>query len=95
MRTALLTVAAVFGLAACTNTQEPLNANFGDAYYHNIAVQVIDPKPAASQCRQSCRSSSSSMSFGPVCTPSSTFGTFSPLVNIHHGPGVARTFATF
>lgn len=46
MRTALLTVAAVFGLAACTNTQEPLNANFGDAYYHNIAVQVIDPKPA-------------------------------------------------
>ncbi|HSD34298.1 MAG TPA: hypothetical protein VLE26_02680 [Alphaproteobacteria bacterium] len=46
MRTALLTVAAVFGLAACANTQEPLNANFGDAYYHNIAVQVIDPKPA-------------------------------------------------
>ena len=46
MRIALLTVAAALGLVACTDTQAPLNAGFGDAYYHNIAVQVIDPTPA-------------------------------------------------
>jgi type IV pilus biogenesis protein CpaD/CtpE len=46
MRTALLTVAAALGLVACSDTQAPLNAGFGDAYYHNIAVQVIDPAPA-------------------------------------------------
>ena len=46
MRIAWLTVVAAFGLSACTNTQEPMNVGFGDAYHHNIAVQVIDPSPA-------------------------------------------------
>ena len=46
MRIALLTVATALGLVACTDTQAPINATFGDAYYHNIAVQVIDPTPA-------------------------------------------------
>ena len=45
MRIALLTVVAAFGLSACTNTQEPMNVGFGDAYHHNIAVQVIDFPP--------------------------------------------------
>ncbi len=46
MRIAFLTVVAAFGLTACADTQAPLNTGFGDAYYHNMAVQVIDPTPA-------------------------------------------------
>ena len=46
MRIAFLSVAVALGLTACADTQAPLNAGFGDAYYHNIAVQVIDPVPA-------------------------------------------------
>jgi type IV pilus biogenesis protein CpaD/CtpE len=46
MRTAIMTVAAFLGLTACADTQAPLNAGFGDAYHHNMAVQVIDPNPA-------------------------------------------------
>ena len=46
MRIALLTVVAAFGLSACTNTQEPMNVGFGDAYHHNSAVHVINPTPA-------------------------------------------------
>lgn len=46
MRIAFLTVAAAFGLAACADTQAPLNPGFGDSYHHNMAVHVIDPNPA-------------------------------------------------
>jgi type IV pilus biogenesis protein CpaD/CtpE len=48
MRKILLTIAATFSLAACTNKapQMDLNTGFGDAYYHNIAAQVVNPNPA-------------------------------------------------
>jgi type IV pilus biogenesis protein CpaD/CtpE len=46
MRTAIFLMAGVFSLAACADTTAPLNTGFGDAYYHNMAVQVIDPNPA-------------------------------------------------
>jgi type IV pilus biogenesis protein CpaD/CtpE len=48
MRNILLTIAAALSLVACTNKspQMDLNTGFGDAYYHNIAVQVINPTPA-------------------------------------------------
>jgi len=46
MRIAIFLTAGVFSLAACADTQAPLNAGFGDAYKHNIAVQVVDPEPA-------------------------------------------------
>jgi hypothetical protein len=48
MRNILLTTAAALSLVACTNQapQTDLNTGFGDAYYHNIAVQVVNPNPA-------------------------------------------------
>jgi type IV pilus biogenesis protein CpaD/CtpE len=46
MRIAIFAVAAFVGLTACADTQGPLNPGFGDAYQHNMAVQVIDPNPA-------------------------------------------------
>jgi type IV pilus biogenesis protein CpaD/CtpE len=46
MRTAIFLMAGFFGLAACADTQAPMNTGFGDAYHHNMAVQVIDPNPA-------------------------------------------------
>ena len=48
MRNVFLMATAALALVACTNKtpQMDLNTGFGDAYYHNIAVQVIDPKPA-------------------------------------------------
>ena len=46
MRIAIFTTAVLLGLAACADTRAPLNQGFGDAYYHNMAVQVIDPAPA-------------------------------------------------
>ena len=48
MRNVLLMIAATVGLVACTNKapQMDLNTGFGDAYYHNIAAQVINPNPA-------------------------------------------------
>jgi type IV pilus biogenesis protein CpaD/CtpE len=45
MRIAIFTAAVLVGLAACADTQGPLNPGFGDAYYHNMAVQVIEPQP--------------------------------------------------
>jgi type IV pilus biogenesis protein CpaD/CtpE len=42
----VLIVAAVMTLVGCADTRAPLNAGFGDAYHHNIAVHVIDPNPA-------------------------------------------------
>ena len=49
MRFSILSLAGlclVAATGACGNTQEPINAGFGDAYYHNISVHVIDPAPA-------------------------------------------------
>ena len=46
MRIAIFAVAAFVALTACADTQSPLNPGFGDAYQHNMAVQVIDPNPA-------------------------------------------------
>jgi hypothetical protein len=48
MRNVFLTLAGALALVACTNKapEMDLNTGFGDAYYHNIAVQVIDPHPA-------------------------------------------------
>jgi len=48
MRNVLLTILATLSLVACTNKapQTELNTGFGDAYYHNIAAQVINPNPA-------------------------------------------------
>jgi type IV pilus biogenesis protein CpaD/CtpE len=48
MRNILLTIAVTLSLVACTNKapQMELSTGFGDAYYHNIAAQVINPNPA-------------------------------------------------
>ena len=49
MRHLMLSVAAlclVIAAGGCTSTQEPINDSFGEAYYHNMAVHVIDPNPA-------------------------------------------------
>lgn len=46
MRIAIFTVAVLLALAACADTQGPMNPGFGDAYQHNMAVHVIDPTPA-------------------------------------------------
>ena len=48
MRNIFLMATAALALAACTNKtpQMDLNTGFGDAYYHNIAAQVINPNPA-------------------------------------------------
>lgn len=45
VRNATLALIAVVGLSACAEPNEPLNTGFGDAYHHNIAVQVINPEP--------------------------------------------------
>jgi hypothetical protein len=48
MRNVFLMATAALALVACTNKtpQMDLNTGFGDAYYHNIAAQVINPNPA-------------------------------------------------
>jgi type IV pilus biogenesis protein CpaD/CtpE len=46
MRIAIFTAAVLTGLAACADTQSPMNPGFGDSYQHNMAVHVIDPNPA-------------------------------------------------
>jgi len=46
VRKILVMLGLGLGLAGCPNTQEPINTGFGDAYYHNIALQVVNPQPA-------------------------------------------------
>jgi type IV pilus biogenesis protein CpaD/CtpE len=45
VRNATLVLIAAMGLSACVEANEPLQSGFGDAYHHNIAVQVINPQP--------------------------------------------------
>ncbi len=40
----LLPFALLFAVAACQHL-EPLGRDFGNAYNHNLSVQVIDPAP--------------------------------------------------
>ena len=45
VRNATITLIVAMGLSACVESNEPLQSGFGDAYHHNIAVQVINPEP--------------------------------------------------
>lgn len=45
IRNASLVLIAAVGLSACVEANEPLQSGFGDAYHHNISVQVINPQP--------------------------------------------------
>jgi len=45
VRNAIVVLIAAVAISACAQTNEPLNTGFGDSYYHNIALQVINPQP--------------------------------------------------
>jgi hypothetical protein len=49
---ATLVLAAVLALAGCENPNVPLGGDFGNAYRHNMAVQVVPQVPETGRSPQ-------------------------------------------